>query len=164
MEKSLHDNSEHQVVHAYVNNRKKHHPHQRYELDYRWVDRLMQLQKNALYFQYQLACLNTLGGAYHLCNKPKVALRIATSQLQLGHLIVSPFLVIRALLYQYVNLSLLNKYKEAKHIYCIAKQQAVENASNSLKMIELCEITKSWVEDYIAEQKNDSLLLLEGLR
>ncbi len=69
--------------------------------------RLQHLQHNAKFAQYLLACLSTLGGSNHLCNKPRQALVLARQQEALGHRLGSTDIVIRARVFQAVNIAIL---------------------------------------------------------
>ena len=75
--------------------------------------RLLRLKFNAAQYQYSLACLNTLGGAYHLCNKPDTALMIARRQESLARHLGSSTLLLRAKGFQATSVALLGKPKEA---------------------------------------------------
>ena len=57
--------------------------------------RLFLLERNAMHSQYLLACLSTLGGAHHLCNKPIQALQLAINQEAVGKRLGSTAIVIR---------------------------------------------------------------------
>ena len=50
-----------------------------------------------------MACLSTLGGSNHLCNKPRAALTLARQQEVLGLRLGATELVIRARVFQAVN-------------------------------------------------------------
>jgi hypothetical protein len=54
--------------------------------------------------QYNLACLSTLGGAYHLCNHPETALVIAIRQEMYAKKLGSTSVALRAKVFQAVNL------------------------------------------------------------
>lgn len=69
--------------------------------------RLQYLQRQAKHAQYLLACLSTLGGANHLCNKPLEALALARQQEVVGHKLGSTDIVLRARAFQAVNYALL---------------------------------------------------------
>jgi len=66
-------------------------------------ERLRRLQRDAKHMQYLMACLSTLGGSNHLCNKPRAALVLARQQEHLGHRMGATELVIRARVFQAVN-------------------------------------------------------------
>lgn len=61
-----------------------------------FAQRLLYLRAQASHMQYQMACLNTLGGAYHLCQYNQDAFLIAKRQEQLGRRLGSTSMVLRA--------------------------------------------------------------------
>jgi len=69
--------------------------------------RLQRLLRDAKHAQYLLACLSTLGGANHLCNKPRQALALAKQQEAIGTRLGSTDIVLRARAFQAVNYALL---------------------------------------------------------
>lgn len=83
-------------------------------LDLRFDWRIRKLLAEQQFIQYQLAYLSTLGGAYHLCNKPHVALVIAARQELVGRKMNSFTIIIRARVFQAVNMRLLGKRKRSK--------------------------------------------------
>ena len=85
------------------------------------------LEKRAIEIQYQLACLSTLGGAYHLCNNPKVALAIAFKQEKVGHALGSSAVVIRSKVFQAVNWGLLGQRRHCEAVFAHCKQLASRN-------------------------------------
>lgn len=78
-----------------------------------FAERLLKLKFLAVQFQYEFAKMNTLGGAYHLCDHPKEALAIAIRQEKWGEFMGSQSLVLRARGFQAVNVALLGNYKVA---------------------------------------------------
>eukprot|EP01039_Chlorochromonas_danica_P006798 gene6798-7510_t len=64
---------------------------------------LQKLQRDALRTQYELACLSTLGGAYHLCKRPKEALVLSQRLEQVGHRMASLPILIRSKVFQAAN-------------------------------------------------------------
>jgi hypothetical protein len=113
--------------------------------DYIWMKKLFSLQKSSLIIQYQLAYYSTLGGAYSVCNHPKQALYIARNQELLGKQIHSDNIIIRAKLYQSMNLSLLGSKKRSK----LALDEATKLAQklNSTEMIEFCQTISKWMKN-----------------
>uniref|UniRef100_A0A7S3HSH5 Uncharacterized protein n=1 Tax=Spumella elongata TaxID=89044 RepID=A0A7S3HSH5_9STRA len=96
-------------------------------LDLRFSKRLLVLEKKGMEIQYQLAYLSTLGGAYHLCNRPETAFYIALRQEMIGRLLGSHSIVIRAKVFQAVNLSLLGYPKASKNLFKACKRVAAAN-------------------------------------
>lgn len=86
-------------------------------IDYSFYSRLRKLQKVAIILQYQIAYLSTLGGAYHLCNKPTVAFQIAQRQERVGRILGSSQIIIRALVFQAVNLRLLGLNSQSDNLF-----------------------------------------------
>lgn len=79
--------------------------------------RLRNLHKQQLYLQYVLACLSTLGGAYHLTAKPKTALAIAQYQEAVGYRLGSYQIIIRAKVFQAVNLGILGHRRKSNLLF-----------------------------------------------
>ena len=135
-----------------------------YLLDPRWTERLMRLQKEALHDQYQIACLSTLGGAYHLTNNPQKALVIAAEQLKLAKRLGSLIISIRARLYQYVNLSLLGSRDKANEILLQARGDATNSCcQNSRSLLALCDATQLWVHNNTQNIYTTSEIIIEDL-
>jgi hypothetical protein len=86
-------------------------------IDRSFCGRILRLRREAMEMQYQLACLSTLGGAYHLCNKPETALALAIRQETLGRRLGSSSIVLRSKVFQAVNLSLLGHSKESRLLF-----------------------------------------------
>ena len=92
------------------------------------------LERRAGHIQYLLAVLSTLGGAHHLCNKPKQALQLALRQEALGHILGSTQVVLRARVFQAVNHALLGHPKRsARCFYLIRKAAEAEGWSGCLQ-------------------------------
>lgn len=85
-------------------------------IDMAFGRRIKHLENLARHYQYQLAYISTLGGAYHLCNRPIIALQIAKRQELVGRSIGSSAVVIRAILFQAVNWRMLEKNKKSKQM------------------------------------------------
>jgi hypothetical protein len=118
--------------------------------DYEWMKRLLSLQKEALTIQYQLAYYSTMGGAYSVCNHPKQALTIARHQEYLGRRVSASNVIIRAKLFQYLNLSLLGSKKRAK--VALAEARALAQQCHSLEMIEFCETIQKWITNRSSDE------------
>jgi hypothetical protein len=89
-----------------------------------WNGKMIRVQHEALYIQYLMACLSTLGGAYHLCNRPFVAFQIACKQERIARYLGSSSQLIRARTYQAVNLALLGKQKLSRISFAECKSYA----------------------------------------
>jgi hypothetical protein len=111
--------------------------------DYQWMKKLLSLQKEAHTIQYQLAYFSTIGGAYSVCNHPKQALSIARYQEYLGRRLCSPNVIIRAKLFQYLNLSLMGSKRRSKLAF--EEAQALAQQALSREMIEFCETIQKWM-------------------
>jgi hypothetical protein len=79
----------------------------KFYIDFNFYSKLRKLEKVAIVLQYQIAYLSTMGGAYHLCNRPNVAYQIAVRQESVGRYLGSSHIIVRALVFQAVNLRLL---------------------------------------------------------
>ena len=79
-----------------------------------WGDKLLYLQLKAVQMQYFLACYNTMGGAYHLCDQPIKALVISQRQEILARYIGSISLLLKAKAFQATNIGLIGNPKRAK--------------------------------------------------
>lgn len=109
-------------------------------IDFAFYSRLRQLEKVAIILQYQFACLSTLGGAYHLCNRPKVALLIAKRQEQLGQFLGSTQIMIRALVFQAINYRLLGSFHKSDKIFKkIKTEYDMSTFEESKKFMDACE-------------------------
>lgn len=101
------------------------------KIDLRFARRIMRLIAEQAVVQYQLAYLSTLGGAYHLCNRPHVALAIAIRQENVGRRMGSFTIVIRAKVFQAVNMRLLGQKDVSdrlmKDAYSLLDQSGLEN-------------------------------------
>jgi hypothetical protein len=121
--------------------------------DLGWMGRLMAIQKEALNTQYQLAYLSTMGGAYHICNHPEQALALAIQQEVIGRRLGAANIVVRAKLYQYLNLAQLGLKKHAKTTMKLARICAGSDRTLST----FCETIENWLLCRIkGEGENDS--------
>ena len=108
--------------------------------------RLLRLKFNAAQYQYNLACLNTLGGAYHLCNKPDTALMIARRQESLARNLGSSTLLLRAKGFQATSVALLGKPKEA--IIYLNKLLSKANKQGLTEIANFIEATIIWLKHH----------------
>ena len=108
--------------------------------------RLLRLKFNAAQYQYSLACLNTLGGAYHLCNKPDTALMIARRQESLARNLGSSTLLLRAKGFQATSVALLGKPKEA--IIYLNKLLNKANKRGLTEIANFIEATIIWLKHH----------------
>jgi hypothetical protein len=121
--------------------------------------RLRRLERDAKYMQYLLACLSTLGGANHLCNKPHIALILARQQEFLGYRLGSLELIIRARVFQAVNYAWLGNQSLAFAMLKQCKALAIRDGREScLHFV----VTMKWwlkqelpeIKDIMREQQN----------
>lgn len=85
---------------------------------------LIRLEKEFSIVQYQLACLSTLGGAYHLLNRPMKALQMAYHQEYLGRKLRSTEIIVRSKVFQAINFMLLGKKKFCQRMFKQCKELA----------------------------------------
>jgi hypothetical protein len=88
--------------------------------------RLNTLSREAKHMQYLIAVTSTLGGANHLCNKPRRAMEMALRQEAVGIRLGATSIVIRSRVFQAVNLALLGRSKECRLMFrdCLRKAEA----------------------------------------
>ena len=106
--------------------------------------RLNRLIWEAIEIQYNLACLSTLGGAYHLCNNPETALVIAIRQEMFARKLGSTSVIIRSQVFQAVNLGLLGKPKECAAMFRHCSKQALQEGWT--EMSRFVEASRKWLE------------------
>jgi hypothetical protein len=111
-------------------------------IDFRFYSKLRYLEKVAIISQYQLAYLSTLGGAYHLCNRPAVAFEIAKRQETIGRMLGASQIIIRALVFQAVNLRILGYRKRSNHIFSLLKRSTTDNS----EMSRFVDASEQWVK------------------
>lgn len=116
--------------------------------------RLKTLERKGTAIQYQLACLSTLGGAYHLSNRPETAFMIAYRQETVGRLLGSLNVVIRAKVFQAVNLSLLGQPKMSRSMFKVCKKLASENSWTG--MMAFVEASELWLNTQLALKDGSS--------
>ena len=104
-----------------------------------FAERLLRLQYIAKQMQYQFAYFNTIGGAYHLCDQPEQALRIARQQEVLAYHFGSMSLLLRAKGFQAINVGLMGNYRQAfyrlKNLIRIASEKELIDIVNFLQAI-----------------------------
>ena len=74
---------------------------------------VFRMLRRAALAQYTLACLSTLGGANHLCDRPAQALVLARRQEWVGKVLKNFGIIVKAQVYQAVNFALLGKQKQS---------------------------------------------------
>jgi hypothetical protein len=116
-----------------------------------YARRLNSVIRIARYISYQLACLSTLGGANHLCDKPKTALKIAMRQEFIGLAIGSTSIVIRSKVYQAVNYGLMKKANKSKKIFTECEEDALLQGWSSL--IDFVKASKMWLQNELEYKK-----------
>ena len=126
---------------------KSNNESQMYIIDKDFNYRIFKLQVKAMKNQYLFACLSTLGGAYHLTNKPIVALTLAKRQERLGWEVGAPAIIFKSLVYQGLNYSLLGKHQKSKKVFQQCEEFARKRESDSSKeLLSFLEASKSWLE------------------
>jgi hypothetical protein len=121
-------------------------------MDFSW--KLKLLERKGLAIQYQLACLSTLGGAYHLTNRPETAFMIAYRQELVGRLLGSMNVIIRAKVFQAVNLSLLGYQRKSKQVFATCKRLALDNSWAG--MTPFVTASERWLRTHRALKNADS--------
>ena len=118
------------------------------------------LERKAQTIQYMLACLSTLGGAHHLCNKPEAALQLALQQEYVGRRLGSTQVVIRAQVFQAVNHALLGNLAKSRAQFKLLEAAAREaDFSNMLGFVRAC---RQWVRHEVGHAKSRGALLIGG--
>lgn len=112
--------------------------------------RLNRLIWEAIEIQYNLACLSTLGGAYHLCNNPETALIIAIRQEMFARKLGSTSVIIRSQVFQAVNLGLLGKPKECATMFRHCNRQALREGWT--EMLGFVDASRKWLEVELSQQ------------
>lgn len=115
-----------------------------FRFNFSFCSHLRKLEKEAIIIQYQLAYLSTLGGAYHLINKPLVALQIAKRQEYVGRRLGSTNLLIRAKVFQAVNLRILGDAAGSDFVFQQCKQLLVTNPWLE-DVVKFVEASERWV-------------------
>lgn len=116
--------------------------------------RLMKLKADAAHMQYQMACYNTLGGAFHLCNFNMNALAVAKKQEILGLRLGSKSHVLRAQGYMAINIGLLGNYKLAMKVL---KRLKLTAKREELSIIfDFLEASRMWLKSQIQQRSMES--------
>lgn len=105
--------------------------------------RLNTMNKFTKEVSYQLACLSTLGGAYHLINDPNKAFMIAVKTEWIGRLIGSSELLVKANVYKAVNLGLKGGKRECKKLLKQCRRYASPYINSN--MVEFIDRSESWL-------------------
>lgn len=120
-----------------------------------WYNRLLYVQLKAVQLQYYLACYNTMGGAYHLCDQPKNALVISQKQEMLARQIGSLPLLFRALGYQYTNIGLMGYPKRAtnklEHLIKEAQRQQM------VDLVHFLQANLVWMQQHLLVSKQTQI-------
>lgn len=132
-------------------------------IDLRFAEKLRLLQALAYRQQYEFAVISTLGGAYHLCNKPKVALILAQKQEALGRKLGSTVIVVKSKLHQAANWRALNDGLKAEA--CINESRALarscRSAAIALEMDQFIESFENWIRMNFDQQlDSDNITML----
>lgn len=110
---------------------------------------LQKLQREAMRTQYELACLSTLGGAYHLCKRPKEALVLSQRLEQVGHRMASMPILIRAKVFQAANWFALQNIRRSNTCWKEANSMLValreKNGAVSADMESFVKAFEAWL-------------------
>lgn len=125
--------------------------HQNNQPDLQMAYRLIHLQRQAKLYQYLFACISTLGGANHLCNRPQEALVLAERQCLVARMLGSKKLYIKSRVFIAVNYALLKKRKKSEKIFqeCIflSSQIQCNDTLHFIKAIKLWLLRELAIED-----------------
>lgn len=127
------------------------HPAVFFPMNKSYARRLNRLVWEAIEIQYHLACLSTLGGAYHLCNHPETALIIAIRQEMIAKKLGSTSVMLRSKVFQAVNLGLLGKRKESSAMFRYCISEAMKEGWT--EMSGFVEASRKWLEVELGQQK-----------
>lgn len=132
------------VVHCNNNVKYAMHP------NYQWSGCLLKILMHADMSNYLMASLSTLGGAYHLCNHPKIALNIANRTLFIGHMLGSTKIIIKAHTYRAINYAMLGDYETSLAIInrCV-ELTGSHGSAHWTGMHSFCHGTLVWIENYM---------------
>lgn len=120
---------------------------------------LRMLERRASQIQYLLACLSTLGGAHHLCHKPREALQLAIRQEFVGRVLGSTQVVVRAQVFQAVNYALLGDVRLSRHFFrhILKIARAADESSNGgFALHSFVKASLRWVSMELNERKADA--------
>lgn len=137
-----------------INDEESNEPKHLDMIDYSFFAKLKTLQKNMIATQYQLACLSTLGGAYHLCNRPKVALALAQKQELVGKKAGSVSVIVRSKVFQAVNHRLLGH----KHISKLLFDECFSLANSSIELTNFIQASKDWLYRNYPEESEECIV------
>jgi hypothetical protein len=118
---------------------------------------LWTLQRRAIYCQHQLAYLSTMGGAYHVCQNPDVALRLALRTEAIGRYLGANSVIVRARVHQAFNLAALGKTLMALRHLSLTKDFAATSEDASLMTI--VEIGVDWL---LRNSNTNSISIVDG--
>jgi len=114
----------------------------KHNVGFAWSERILKVLKLYIHTQYELACLSTLGGAYHLCNRPQQALALAIRQERVGKTRGIPSITIRAKIFQAINHGLLGRKSKALRLFDDARRDA--NSISDVNLMHFCEASLLW--------------------
>ena len=141
---TLHDSTIRSTIHSNENKQYYIQP------NYQWSGCLLKILMHADMSNYLMATLSTLGGAYHLCNHPNIALNIANRTLYIGHVLGSTKIIIKAHTYRAINYAMLDQHEYSNHIinYCVELTKS-NGAASWTDMYSFCRGTQVWIRNYI---------------
>ena len=109
------------------------------------------MERKAGQIQYVLACLSTLGGAHHLCNKPNEALKLAIQQEYIGYILGSTQIILRAQVFQAVNYAILGYSNYSKKCFKRIIKKAKES-EDWCDMISFAKASQNWLKGELASR------------
>jgi len=117
------------------------------KFNFRFGELLKCLERKASQNQFQFAVISTLGGAYHLCNKPKVALLLAQKQERLGRRMESTIIVVKSKMFQAANWRALDDKEMSDK--CVEDGKALIGACGDYKVARDMERFVAGFEDWL---------------
>ena len=111
------------------------------------------LERKAHQIQYLLACLSTLGGAHHLCNKPQQALQLAIRQEYLGYTLGSTQVIVRARVFQAVNHALLGRVAYSRRYFQRILESAEAEERWNSGLAAFVRASMMWLEMELGERR-----------
>lgn len=123
--------------------------------DYAWAYCLNKVILMGMTYQYLLAYISTLGGAYHLCDQPVVAMKLANMMCFLGSLVGNDALIVKANIYRAVNFSDMGHTQVA--LLTVKRCKRISNRRNWSSLIGFCDA----VEHYIKSTRNPDKTITE---
>lgn len=112
-------------------------------LNFGFASYLRKWEREKVILQYQLAYLSTLGGAYHLCARPRVALHIAKRQEVVGRALGSWAVIIRAKVFQATNYFLLGNSRKSRIIFKLCHK--LVNEQRMLDLEKFISASEGWL-------------------